>query len=86
MASGVQEKLVMGIPSTMNDNFQLNLRVLYERGCRVQPDNEIVTMVDGGTYRMTYAQCQRRAVQVASALAKLGVKPGDRVATFMWYV
>ena len=70
----------------MNDSLQLNLRHLFERGCRVQPDNEIVTLTSNGTYRMTYAQCQRRAIKVASALAKLGVKPGDRVATFMWYV
>ena len=34
--------------------------------------------------RRTYADCLPRARQLAAGLASLGVKPGDRVATFCW--
>ena len=70
----------------MNDNYPLNLRQLYERGCRVQPNNEIVTLINDGqsTHRMTYQQCQTRATRMASALQKFGLKVGDRVGSFMW--
>eukprot|EP00484_Ammonia_sp_Unknown_P030414 CAMPEP_0197036808 /NCGR_PEP_ID=MMETSP1384-20130603/14193_1 /TAXON_ID=29189 /ORGANISM="Ammonia sp." /LENGTH=578 /DNA_ID=CAMNT_0042467023 /DNA_START=27 /DNA_END=1763 /DNA_ORIENTATION=- len=77
-------ELVSGIPSTMNDSYQLNLRKMFERGCRIQRNNEIVTRVDGGYHRMTYAQLQHRATRIASALQKCGVGIGDRVASFMW--
>lgn len=78
--------LVMGIPSTMNDDFQLNLRILLERGCRIQPDTEVVTLIENGnaTHRMTYKQVQERATRLASSLDKFGVKPGDRIGTFMF--
>ena len=68
----------------MNDDYQLNLRNLYERGCRIQPNTEIVTKTDYGTHRMTYKQCQLRATRIASSLNKHGIKPGDRVGSFMW--
>jgi fatty-acyl-CoA synthase len=34
--------------------------------------------------KRSYADCIRRARQLAAGLASLGVKPGDRVATFCW--
>jgi fatty-acyl-CoA synthase len=34
--------------------------------------------------RRTYASCVQRARQLAGGLASLGVKPGDRIATFCW--
>lgn len=68
----------------MNDDYQLNMRKLYERGCRVQPHSEIVTKIDGGTHRMTYARLQQRATRIASSLSRHGIKPGDRVASFCW--
>eukprot|EP00485_Elphidium_margaritaceum_P007939 CAMPEP_0202709576 /NCGR_PEP_ID=MMETSP1385-20130828/21673_1 /ASSEMBLY_ACC=CAM_ASM_000861 /TAXON_ID=933848 /ORGANISM="Elphidium margaritaceum" /LENGTH=563 /DNA_ID=CAMNT_0049368871 /DNA_START=25 /DNA_END=1716 /DNA_ORIENTATION=+ len=77
-------KLIMGVPSTMNDAYQLNLRKLVERGARIQPNNEIVTKIDGGYHRTTHKQLQARATKMASALHKLGVQVGDRVATLMW--
>merc|ERR1719206_488146 len=74
----------MGIPSTMNDSYQLSLRRLFERGPRHQPLNEIVTRVDRGYHRMTYTQLQLRATRLASALSSLGIRVGDRISTFMW--
>jgi acyl-CoA synthetase (AMP-forming)/AMP-acid ligase II len=62
----------------------LLLSVLLDRGASLQPDNEIVTRVEGGYSRLTYAQHQRRVYQLASALTAWGVRSGDRVGTFMW--
>ncbi|HYD97367.1 MAG TPA: 3-(methylthio)propionyl-CoA ligase [Noviherbaspirillum sp.] len=48
-------------------------------------DNEIVSRrVEGDIHRYTYRDCHRRARQMANALAGLGVKLGDRVATLAW--
>ena len=39
---------------------------------------------DGGTVRETYPEIELRARRLARALARLGVKPEDRVATLAW--
>jgi fatty-acyl-CoA synthase len=47
--------------------------------------NEIVSRrIEGDIHRYTYKDCHRRARQLANALAGLGVKIGDRVATLAW--
>ena len=70
----------------MNDDYPLNMLQLYERGCRVQPTSEIVTLINNGknTHRMTYQECQLRATRIASSLKKFGIKIGDRIGSFMW--
>jgi len=46
---------------------------------------EIVTRtVEGPIHRYTYRDCHARAQQLAHALLGLGIKPGDRLATFAW--
>ncbi|HTN66438.1 MAG TPA: 3-(methylthio)propionyl-CoA ligase [Burkholderiaceae bacterium] len=48
-------------------------------------DNEIVSRrVEGDIHRYTYRDCHRRSRQLANALANLGVKIGERVATLAW--
>ncbi len=48
-------------------------------------DAEIVTrMVEGPIHRYTYRDAHRRSRQLAGALEKLGVKPGDRIGTLAW--
>jgi 3-(methylthio)propionyl---CoA ligase len=48
-------------------------------------DAEIVSRsVEGPIHRYTYADAERRSKQLAQALLRLGVKPGDRVATMAW--
>lgn len=80
-----RKKRVCGLKSTMNDDYQLIIRKLMDRGPRVQPNTEVLTAIAGGGYhRMTWLQVQKRGTQLASALSKIGVKPGDRVGTFMW--
>ena len=48
-------------------------------------DTEIVSRtVEGPIHRHTYRDAHRRARQLAQALARLGVKQGDRVGTLAW--
>ena len=47
--------------------------------------NEIVSRrVEGDIHRYTYRDCHKRARQLANALATLGVRIGDRIATVAW--
>lgn len=48
-------------------------------------DTEIVSQgADGARFRYTYLDAYRRSCQLANALASLGVKAGDTVATLAW--
>ena len=64
--------------------YQLTLTPLLERAQRLFPTKEIVTKAGAGLERFTYEQMADRVGRLANALAKLGVKSGDRVATFAW--
>ncbi len=58
---------------------------LIEHACHSHPEREIVSRSsEGPIQRSTYASVARRARQLANALLRLGVKPGDRVATLAW--
>lgn len=49
------------------------------------PDSRIVSVTsDGGVQSRTYADTFRRARRLANGLMRLGVRPGDRVATLAW--
>lgn len=63
---------------------QLTMPVLMDRGSILAPEVEIVSKMRDRTHRYTYADLGRRARRLADALTKLGVKQGDRVATFAW--
>lgn len=65
-------------------DYQLTLTPLMERARRLFPKKEIVTKAGPGLERFTYAQMVERVARLANALEKLGVKRGDRVATFAW--
>jgi acyl-CoA synthetase (AMP-forming)/AMP-acid ligase II len=63
----------------------LLVSLLIEYAGRYHGDTEIVTRaVEGGIRRSSYAAVERRACQLANAFARLGVAPGDRVATLAW--
>jgi fatty-acyl-CoA synthase len=66
-------------------NFPLTLTHLLERARRLFPKTEIVSRLPDGTlHRQTWADTYARTCKLAHALAKLGVKEGDRVATLAW--
>jgi fatty-acyl-CoA synthase len=62
----------------------LLLRDIAERAERLFGDREIVSVTHGGVERSTYGKVVDRARRLASSLQRLGVAPGDRVATFGW--
>ncbi len=64
--------------------FQLTLPAMLDRAERVFPQKEIVSRTSSGIFRYTYREYGQRVRQLASALAGLGVKRGDRVATLAW--
>src|SRR2546422_4140002 len=48
-------------------------------------DTEIVSKtVDGSVHRYTYRDAHARARKLAGALQRLGVQPGERIATLAW--
>jgi fatty-acyl-CoA synthase len=67
-------------------NYPLTTHSIIEYGNRVFPHKEIVSkMPDGSWHRYTNADLYKRAKKLASSLInRLGIQPGDRVATFAW--
>jgi fatty-acyl-CoA synthase len=66
-------------------DFPLTLTHFFDRARQFFPSGEIVSrLADGSLHRTNYGAFAKRALLLASALQKLGVKPGDRVATFAW--
>ena len=58
---------------------------VIDYAAEVFPNVEIVSQtVEGGLHRYGYAQARQRIGRLANALVRLGVKPGDRVATLAW--
>jgi acyl-CoA synthetase (AMP-forming)/AMP-acid ligase II len=65
-------------------DYPLTLTPLLERAYRLFPNKEIVTKAGPTLKRLTYAEMFGRVGRLANALEKLGVRRGDRVATFAW--
>jgi fatty-acyl-CoA synthase len=69
--------------STMMD-FPLTIQHIFEHGRTLYGDSEVVTCEADGARRIEFSALADRAEQLAAALRRLGVGPGDRVATFGW--
>ena len=65
-------------------DYPLTLTHFLERARRLYPHKEIVTKTPVGMHRYTYADFYARVMRLANALEQLGVRKGDRVATFAW--
>ena len=66
-------------------DYPLTLDRIVEHAARLFPHKRIHTRrPDGGAHKYTYADLLRRSRRLAGALARLGIAPGDRVATFAW--
>jgi acyl-CoA synthetase (AMP-forming)/AMP-acid ligase II len=69
---------------TMMD-VELTVRWIFEHVLRNHGGREIVTRLDDGSlHRYTYADFGTRVARLAHALVRLGIEPGDRVASFAW--
>jgi fatty-acyl-CoA synthase len=69
--------------STMQD-YPLTVRAIFEHGATVFADSEVVTFDGVRGRHVRFAEVARRARQLAAALVRIGVKPGERVGTFCW--
>ena len=70
--------------STMMD-VQLSLNQFLERAGKLFADQEIISRLPDKSLRThTYGEYYRRTRALASALQKLGINKGDRVATLCW--
>src|SRR5215472_12725909 len=66
-------------------NFPLTLPTILERSGKIFPRVEIVSRKpDKSIVRTCYGEFYDRARRLSSALLKLGLRPGDRVASMMW--
>ncbi|GIW42516.1 MAG: long-chain-fatty-acid--CoA ligase [Candidatus Binatia bacterium] len=64
--------------------YPLTLTHLLERARRLFPEKEILSKTPEGLHRTSYAELYVRAKKLAQALEKIGVRRGERVATFAW--
>src|SRR5689334_10223859 len=62
----------------------LLVRSIAERAGLLFAEREIVSATTDGIERSNYGEVVERARRLASALTQLGIRPGDRVATFGW--
>jgi fatty-acyl-CoA synthase len=57
---------------------------ILEHAVKNHPRRGVISRDDAGVVRFTYAEFAQRVARLANALRNLGVKPGDRVASFGW--
>ena len=68
----------------MQNDYQLTLKHVLDRMRGPCADAEVVTLRDDGVTRTSYREVAARVDRLCKGLEKLGVRQGDRVATFMW--
>jgi fatty-acyl-CoA synthase len=68
----------------MQNDYQLTLKHVLDRMRGPCAGAEVVTLRDDGVTRASYREVAGRVDRLCGALEKLGVRQGDRVATFMW--
>ena len=65
-------------------DYELSLQHVLWRIERLHQKKEVVTKRDEGIHRTTYGEMVPRINRLAGVLKRIGVKPGDRVATLAW--
>src|SRR5438309_11205791 len=65
-------------------DYELSIQHVLWRMERLHQKKEVVTKQEQGLHRTTNGDIVRRVNRLAGVLKRLGVKPGDRVATLAW--
>jgi fatty-acyl-CoA synthase len=65
-------------------DYELSLQHVLWRLERLHQHKEVVTKQEQGVHRITNGEMVPRINRLAGALKRLGIKPGDRVATLAW--
>ena len=69
----------------MQDDFPLTLHHIRRRIGSCSPGAQVATLTEAGAVeRITFGEVSERIDRLARALARLGVRAGDRVGTFAW--
>jgi len=80
----IDSRVATLLPGTMMD-VDLTITWIFEHALRNNAAREVVSRNDDGSlFRYTYGDFGKRVAQLAHALVALGVRPGDRVASFAW--
>ena len=69
--------------STMSD-YPLTIGSILDYGVKIHGASQVQTWTGDGVRSATFREVGARAKQLARALAKLGISPGDRVGTLCW--
>ncbi len=77
------QQSIATLPGLMMD-IPLTVTGILDHALRNHPQREIVSRDGAGLARYTYAGFGRRVAQLAHALHRLGVRGGDRIASFGW--
>ena len=74
----------MTLPGLIMDK-PLMISSIIEHAARYHTATEIVARtIEGGLHRYTYGQAHNRIRQLAHAITRLGMRPGDRVGALAW--
>jgi fatty-acyl-CoA synthase len=66
-------------------HYPLTLARIFERGTTLYANTEVVSRrPDRSIHRYHHRDFERRTRQLATALQRAGLRPGERVATLMW--
>ncbi len=68
----------------MQDDFPLTLQHVRRRMRDCYPDSQLTTLTGDSVTRASFGEISTRVDRLARALRRLGIEPGDRVATFAW--
>jgi fatty-acyl-CoA synthase len=69
--------------STMQDR-QLTVQTILHHGATIYCESQVTGFDGERTVRRTFVQLTERIERLAAGLRRLGIRPGDRVASFCW--
>lgn len=75
--------MLLPLQSTM-PNRPLSIGSILDHAVRAHPRKGIIARDGAGIVRQSYPELAKRVARLANALRRLGVQPGDRVASFAW--